>query len=70
MGKGSQQAKDSEPHPLYTHNTFLLLGVPQEHQAKQPNIYAEKLAETYAVFMIASTVPVSPYGPRLVDSVG
>ena len=40
-GKGSQeQAKESETPPLP------LLGVPQEHQATQHNIYAEDLGQT------------------------
>ena len=34
------------------------------------NIYAEGLGQSRAGSMIVSSASVSPYGPRLVDSVG
>ena len=45
-------------------------GVPQEHQAKQPHVYAEDLAQSYAGSVITASDSVSPYTLYLVDSMG
>jgi len=50
--------------------TLLLLGIPQKHQAKNPNIFVEDQEQTHASSMIIVSVPVSPSEPWLVDSVG
>jgi hypothetical protein len=63
--KGSyEQAKESETPQLQ------LLGIPEEYQAKNHNIYAEGLAQTHAGFMIAASGSVNLYKPCLDDSVG
>lgn len=50
--------------------TLPLLGIPQKHQAKNPNIFVEDQEQTHASSMIIASVPVSPSEPWLVGSVG
>lgn len=45
-----------------------LLGVPQNYQANNYNIYAEDLVHTCEGSVVASLVPVKSYDPSLVDS--
>ena len=62
--KGLKNRQETEIPP------FPLLAAPQKYQAKNSNICAEDLVQTYSGSLIASSVSVSPYESCLVDSVG
>lgn len=59
---GLQNRQNNQRQPL--------LGLLQEDELHNHNIYAEGLGQTHEGSLVVSLVSVSPYEPHLVDSVG